>query len=81
MFIDKLIIKDPSLKRHVFKTITWRIVGTIDTMLLGWFVTGSPLTGLKIGGMEVATKMILYFLHERIWFKINFGLPKREKHN
>lgn len=81
MFIDKFIIKDPSLKRHVLKTITWRIIGTIDTMILGWVITGNALTGVKIGGMEVVTKMALYFLHERVWFKINFGLPKRKNIN
>lgn len=81
MFIDKFIIKDPSLKRHVLKTITWRIIGTIDTMILGWVITGNTLTGVKIGGMEVVTKMALYFLHERVWFKINFGLPKRKNVN
>ena len=58
-----------TLKRHIYKTISWRAVGTVDTMLLGWFVTGNPLTGLKIGLLEIATKMTLYFLHERAWYK------------
>lgn len=48
-------------------------------MILGWIVTGSPVTGLKIGGLEVLTKMVLYFIHERVWYKINFGVPQREK--
>ncbi len=77
MIIDRLKIIDPTVKRHFAKTITWRIVGTIDTMILGWFITGNPMTGLKIGGLEVITKMILYFFHERIWYKFNFGIPKR----
>ena len=58
-----------SLKRHVLKTITWRVVGTIDTMVLGWVVSGDPMIGITIGGFEVITKMILYFLHERVWYK------------
>lgn len=63
-------IKEKSvLKRHILKTISWRIVGTIDTMILGWIVTGNPLTGLKIGILEILTKMTLYFIHERIWYK------------
>lgn len=80
MFLDKIIDKfyDSTVKRHIAKTITWRIIGTIDTMILGWFITGDPLKGLKIGGLEVITKMILYFLHERAWFRINFGLDKRK---
>ena len=66
-----------SRKRHVFKTITWRLLGTLDTMMLAWFISGDPFTGLKIGGAEVVTKMVLYYLHERAWYKINFGLSKR----
>ena len=66
-----------SYKRHLVKTITWRIIGTIDTMLLGWFVTGDIKLGMAIGGFEVITKMALYFFHERIWYKyIKFGLDK-----
>jgi len=55
--------------RHILKTITWRIVGTIDTIVLSWIITGNFTLGLKIGGVEVITKMILYYLHERVWFK------------
>ena len=79
MFLDKYILKNPSVKRHIAKTITWRIVGTIDTMIIGWLITGNPMTGLKIGGVEVFTKMILYFFHERLWYKVNYGLPFRAK--
>ena len=66
-----------SYKRHIAKTITWRLVGTIDTMLLGWIVTGDLKLGLAIGGLEVITKTVLYFLHERVWYKyIRYGLNK-----
>jgi uncharacterized membrane protein len=68
-----------SRKRHIVKTITWRFIGTLDTMLLAWIVTGDPLTGLKIGFAEVITKMILYYFHERTWYKINFGLEKSRR--
>lgn len=68
-----------SRKRHIGKTITWRIVGTIDTMVLAWIISGNPLTGLKIGFAEVLTKMLFYYIHERIWYKVNFGLESREK--
>ena len=62
-----------SRKRHIAKTITWRLVGTLDTICVSWIVTGNPLTGLKIGLAEITTKMILYYLHERVWFKINLS--------
>jgi uncharacterized membrane protein len=61
---------DVSAKRHLAKTITWRIVGTIDTFILGWIITGDWMAGLSIGGAELLTKMVLYYSHERIWFKI-----------
>jgi uncharacterized membrane protein len=64
-------------KRHVLKTLTWRIIGTIDTILIGWFVSGDPTIGLSIGGIEVFTKMLLYFFHERAWYKLtDFGEEK-----
>ena len=78
MLLDLITHSDPSVKRHIAKTITWRIVGTLDTMVLGWLITGDAITGIKIGGVEVITKMILYFFHERIWYKINLGLPHRK---
>ena len=69
-----------SYKRHLAKTITWRIVGTIDTILLSWLITGNLTVGLTIGGIEVMSKMILYFVHERVWYKwIKFGLRKENE--
>ena len=66
-----------SYKRHLAKTITWRVVGTIDTIILSWLITGDLSIGLAIGGVEVISKMILYFAHERVWYKwIKFGLKK-----
>lgn len=66
-----------SKKRHLAKTFSWRVIGTLDTMLLAWVISGSPLVGVKIGAAEVVTKMVLYYLHERTWYKIDFGLPNR----
>lgn len=63
--------------RHILKTISWRVVGTIDTMLLAWFISGDPLVGLKVGLVEVVTKMLLYYLHEKVWYKSNYGLKHR----
>ena len=57
-----------SKKRHITKTITWRIVGTLDTMALGWIITGEPMVGLKVGALELITKMVLYYFHERAWY-------------
>ncbi len=65
-------------KRHLYKTVTWRLVGTLDTMTIGYLVTGNAIIGLKIGFFEVATKLILYYLHEKIWYKSNFGIEDRK---
>lgn len=68
-----------SNKRHVFKTFSWRFIGTIDTIILSWVISGNPFTGLKIGGAEVGTKMILYYLHEKLWYRVNFGLNRKNQ--
>lgn len=68
-----------SYKRHLLKTISWRLIGTLDTMLLSALITGSWEMGLTIGGVEVFTKMILYFFHERAWYKLSkFGVEKKD---
>ena len=66
-------------KRHIAKTITWRIVGTIDTMILGWIISGDPMIGVKVGALELFTKMILYYFHERVWYKTKFGITDKNK--
>jgi len=69
-----------SYKRHVAKTISWRIIGTLDTIILSGLITGSWEIGLAIGGVEVITKMVLYYLHERAWYKLSkFGLSGKRK--
>lgn len=63
-------------KRSLLKTITWRIVGTLDTMIISWIITGSFKWGVAIGSVEVVTKMVLYYLHERAWYKSSYGIDK-----
>ncbi|MDD3007264.1 MAG: DUF2061 domain-containing protein [Arcobacter sp.] len=62
--------------RSVVKTISWRTVGTLDTMIVSYFVTGSLVMAASIGSIEVITKMILYYFHERAWNKLSFGKVK-----
>lgn len=70
------IKRDPTVKRHFAKAVTWRVVGTLDTVLLGFLVTGDLPTGIRIGALELFTKILLYFIHERVWVSIPFGLPE-----
>ncbi|MDB3862223.1 DUF2061 domain-containing protein [Flavobacteriaceae bacterium] len=64
-------------KRHLFKTFSWRFVGSLATLIVAWIVTDNPFTGLEVGLFETLTKIILYYLHEKTWYRINFGLPNR----
>ncbi len=59
--------------RSILKTISWRVVGTMDTIIISWILTGQIETALAIGSVELVTKMILYFGHERIWNLIPYG--------
>ena len=56
-----------TFRRSFYKTFTWRVVASLDTALLTWLFSGDVVTGLKVGGMEIVTKLIIYFLHERAW--------------
>lgn len=62
--------------RSLLKGISWRITGTLDTILLSWIITGQFKFAITIGLTEVITKIILYYFHERIWNKINYGKKK-----
>jgi uncharacterized membrane protein len=70
--------------KSVMKAISWRIVGTIDTMIISYIITGKLTMAVTIGGVEVFTKVLLYYLHERVWahiHRINFKLWKRSKND
>ena len=60
-------------QRSAVKAVTWRVIGTLDTFLLSWFITKEPVTAGAIASVEVVTKTILYYLHERGWDKVNWG--------
>ncbi len=60
--------------RSTSKTATWRIIASLDTTLLAWIFTGNLATAVSIGGLEVITKLILYFCHERAWSRIQYGI-------
>lgn len=59
--------------RSIVKAISWRILGTLDTIIISWFITGQIAMALSIGSIEVVTKMVLYFFHERLWNIIKWG--------
>lgn len=67
--------------RSVVKTISWRAVGTLDTMIISYVITGSLKMAASIGSIELFTKMILYYFHERAWNKISLGKFKETSDN
>jgi uncharacterized membrane protein len=62
--------------RSVVKAISWRVTGTIDTILISWLITGKVALALSIGFVELFTKIFLYYVHERIWNRLDFGRVK-----
>lgn len=84
--ITKKLKKDMSNKTHtnekayrsVIKAISWRAIGTFDTILISYLIVGNFKFAISIGGVELFTKMFLYFLHERMWNKINIGRVERK---
>jgi uncharacterized membrane protein len=59
--------------RSLVKGVSWRITGTIDTMVISWIVTRKLHLAVTIGIVEVFTKVFLYYFHERLWEKIKIG--------
>ena len=67
-------------KRHIAKTISYRILSTLIGFLLMWLISGSIKVGAAFGVAELIYKPIQYYLHERVWYKyIRLGLWPKEK--
>ena len=64
---------EENIKRSLAKTISWRVVGTIATVIISYIITGTMALAFSIGLIELISKLILYFFHERAWNKIKWG--------
>ena len=67
-------------RRHLAKAITWRVVASITTFIIGWKVTGDLDFGMTIGAADVIIKIVLYYLHERVWYHSKYSVIKDGKH-
>jgi uncharacterized membrane protein len=69
----------PSVKRHILKSITYRIVGTLTTIILT-MSAGLPIKWAGMVGIaELLFKPLIYFIHERLWYQyIPYGLKKQK---
>ena len=61
------------IKRTLVKTISWRVLGTIATIVISYLITGTLALAFSIGFIELITKLVLYYFHERTWNKIKWG--------
>jgi uncharacterized membrane protein len=70
--------------RSFIKAFTWRLTGTVDTMVITYLVTRTWKWAFFISGIEFFTKIFLYYVHERIWLNISLGKvpePPKDKPN
>ena len=65
--------------RSFIKAVSWRLTGSMDTMVISYLITGRIAWALSISGVELFTKIGLYFLHERVWERISFGRIQEPK--
>ncbi len=66
------VIRESRL-RSVLKALSWRVLATLTTIAIAYFIVGDVNTALKIGAIEVVAKMLIYYLHERAWAKVPLG--------
>lgn len=62
--------------RSVLKTISWRIVASLTTGVVVFIFTGELVLSLGVIGVEGITKILFYYLHERVWNMIHWGKAK-----
>jgi uncharacterized membrane protein len=66
-------------KRHIAKTISYRLLSTLIGFVIMWAISGSIKVGAAFGVAEIIYKPIQYYIHERIWYKyIKFGLKNKK---
>ncbi|WP_373517684.1 DUF2061 domain-containing protein [Pricia sp.] len=86
MIVDQLILDKGASKkkfaehqkseqpvRSIAKAISWRVIGTLDTLFISYLLTGEAAIAASIASIDFVTKMFLYFFHERIWNNIGWG--------
>ena len=69
--------REESRWRSITKAVTWRFTGSFDTFVVSWLLTGEPKVAAGIASVEFFTKIVLYYLHERVWNKIKWGKNDR----
>ncbi len=65
--------------RSFVKAVSWRFAGSMDTMIISLIITGKIKWALSISGVELFTKVLLFYVHERVWNKIPLGRIEEPK--
>lgn len=64
--------------RSFVKTLSWRVTATITTVIVALVITKRIDIAVQIGLLEALLKMLIYFIHERSWAKITFGIHEKK---
>jgi len=71
---DAMFLRAPEAhSRSFIKAVTWRVLGSVDTFVISYFVTGRLLFAGTIASVETFTKIMLYYFHEQAWARVPFG--------
>ena len=62
-----------SRRRSIIKTITWRIFAILITIIVSFAILGSWSVSIAIGILSNLLKTLFYYVHERLWERINWG--------
>lgn len=62
--------------RAVIKAVTYRGLGTLVTISVVYAFTGQLALSVGVGAVEVLSKMLFYYIHERLWERIPWGKAK-----
>ena len=62
-----------SNKRSLVKTISWRLTGSSATFIITYLIAGDFTIAGTVAVIQVIANTLLYYVHERLWNKINWG--------
>lgn len=62
-----------SHRRSILKALSYRVLGSTATGVVGWWISGSLKVGAAVGLADSVIKLILYYIHERLWHRVSWG--------
>ena len=71
-FLERKMAQESHV-RSIVKAFSWRVTGSFDTFIISWLITGKATVALTITGIELFSKVALYWAHERVWLRVKWG--------